>query len=51
MALSCIARSKTFDNGTVCASEQSIIVEAAMERQVQETADEIRTEIEGGNET
>ena len=26
-ALSCIARSKTFDNGTVCASEQSIIVE------------------------
>lgn len=30
-ALQCIARSKTFDNGTVCASEQSIIVERAME--------------------
>lgn len=30
-ALSCILRSKTFDNGTVCASEQSIIVEKGME--------------------
>ena len=37
-ALSCILRSKTFDYGTVCASEQSIIVEAAMEQQVKETA-------------
>ena len=33
-ALECIARSKTFDNGTVCASEQSIVVEKAMEEQV-----------------
>ena len=33
-ALSCIVRSKTFDFGTVCASEQSIIVEASMETQV-----------------
>ena len=30
-ALACIARSKTFDYGTVCASEQSIIVEKSME--------------------
>ncbi len=30
-ALACIARSKTFDNGTVCASEQSIVVEKALE--------------------
>ena len=30
-ALDCIVRSKTFDFGTVCASEQSIIVEAPME--------------------
>ena len=30
-ALGCIARSKTFDCGTVCASEQSIIVEKALE--------------------
>ena len=30
-ALDCILRSKTFDYGTVCASEQSIIVEAPME--------------------
>ena len=36
-ALSCILRSKTFDNGTVCASEQSIIVEAPMEEKVRET--------------
>ena len=33
-ALACIARSKTFDNGTVCASEQSIIVEKTMEDKV-----------------
>ena len=33
-ALDCILRSKTFDYGTVCASEQSIIVEAAQEAQV-----------------
>ena len=37
-ALSCILRSKTFDYGTVCASEQSIIVEKHMEQQVKETA-------------
>ncbi|MBQ3000681.1 MAG: acetaldehyde dehydrogenase (acetylating) [Oscillospiraceae bacterium] len=37
-ALSCILRSKTFDNGTVCASEQSIIVEKAMEQQVKAEA-------------
>ena len=30
-ALRCILRSKTFDFGTVCASEQSIVVEAAQE--------------------
>lgn len=34
LALSRIARSKTFDNGTVCASEQSIIVERATEEAV-----------------
>jgi len=33
-ALDCILRSKTFDYGTVCASEQSIIVEKSMEQQV-----------------
>ena len=33
-ALRCILRSKTFDNGTVCASEQSIIVEKTLEEQV-----------------
>ena len=37
-ALEKILRSKTFDNGTVCASEQSIIVEKPMEAKVQETA-------------
>ena len=37
-ALGCIRRSKTFDNGTVCASEQSIIVEKAMEQQVRDEA-------------
>ncbi len=35
-ALECILQSKTFDNGTVCASEQSIIVEKGMEQQVRE---------------
>ncbi len=33
-ALKCIARSKTFDFGTVCASEQSIVVEKPLEEQV-----------------
>lgn len=33
-ALGCILKSKTFDNGTVCASEQSIIVEKALEETV-----------------
>ena len=33
-AMACIARSKTFDYGTVCASEQSIIVEKPMEARV-----------------
>ena len=37
-ALSCVLRSKTFDYGTVCASEQSIIVEASMESAVKEKA-------------
>ena len=37
-ALEKILQSKTFDNGTVCASEQSIIVEAAMENRVRELA-------------
>ena len=37
-ALDCILRSKSFDNGTVCASEQSIIVEKNMEQQVKSTA-------------
>ena len=37
-ALTCILRSKTFDNGTVCASEQSIIVERAMEERVKAAA-------------
>jgi len=35
-ALRCILRSKTFDYGTVCASEQSIIVEKSMEQRVRE---------------
>ena len=35
-ALSCIARSKTFDYGTVCASEQSIIVEKCLEETVRQ---------------
>jgi len=33
-ALDCILRSKSFDYGTICASEQSIIVESDMEAQV-----------------
>ena len=37
-AISCIARSKSFDYGTVCASEQSIIVEKNMENAVREEA-------------
>jgi len=37
-ALSCILRSKSFDYGTVCASEQSIIVEKSMEEQVRREA-------------
>ena len=37
-ALGCILRSKTFDYGTVCASEQSIIVEQSMEDTVKRTA-------------
>ena len=37
-ALDRILRSKTFDNGTVCASEQSIITERVMEEQVKREA-------------
>ena len=37
-ALKCILRSKTFDYGTVCASEQSIIVEKTMEERVRTVA-------------
>ena len=37
-ALRCILKSKTFDNGTVCASEQSIIVEKTIEDKVRSTA-------------
>jgi len=37
-AVECILRSKTFDNGTVCASEQSIIVEKSMEEKVKKAA-------------
>ena len=33
-ALNCILKSKTFDYGTVCASEQSIVVEKSMEDKV-----------------
>ena len=40
-ALECIRESKTFDNGTVCASEQSIIVEKAMEQSVREKAKQL----------
>ncbi len=35
-AMDCIARSKTFDNGTVCASEQSIVVEKELEQTVRQ---------------
>lgn len=37
-AIDCILRSKSFDNGTVCASEQSIIVEADMADRVKREA-------------
>ena len=37
-ALAAILKSKTFDNGTVCASEQSIIVERPMEEKVKTAA-------------
>ncbi|MDD6201209.1 MAG: acetaldehyde dehydrogenase (acetylating) [Firmicutes bacterium] len=37
-AVACIARSKSFDYGTVCASEQSIIVEKSMEEAVRTEA-------------
>lgn len=37
-AVAAIVESKTFDNGTVCASEQSIIVEKDMEQQVRKVA-------------
>lgn len=37
-ALDCILQSKSFDNGTVCASEQSIIVEKSMEEPVRREA-------------
>ena len=37
-ALQKILQSKTFDNGTVCASEQSIIVEKSMEKQAEDLA-------------
>ena len=37
-ALGCILRSKSFDFGTVCASEQSMIVEKDMEKQVTDVA-------------
>ena len=37
-ALTSILESKTFDYGTVCASEQSIIVEKSMEQQVRQVA-------------
>ena len=40
-ALNCILRSKTFDYGTVCASEQSIIVERQSEEQVRQIAGEL----------
>ena len=37
-AVGCILRSKDFDHGTVCASEQSIIVEKDMEQAVRQEA-------------
>lgn len=33
-AVSCILNSKTFDNGTICASEQAVVVEEAIRDQV-----------------
>lgn len=39
-AVACIARSKSFDYGTVCASEQSIIVERQMEQAVRREAEQ-----------
>ena len=38
-ALKCILESKTFDNGTVCASEQSIILEKDLEETVRREAE------------
>jgi acyl-CoA reductase-like NAD-dependent aldehyde dehydrogenase len=40
-ALRCILESKSFDYGTVCASEQSIIVEKTMEQKVRSMAQEM----------
>ena len=37
-AVDCILRSKPFDNGTVCASEQSIVVERSVEQAVRQEA-------------
>lgn len=33
-AVKCIIESKTFDNGTICASEQSIVAESCMEKKI-----------------
>ena len=41
LALKQIMTSKTFDNGTVCASEQSIIVERPMEARVRQEAEKL----------
>ena len=40
-ALNWVLQSKTFDYGTVCASEQSIIVESSMEQTVKDTASKL----------
>ncbi len=40
-ALACILRSKTFDYGTVCASEQSVIVEKGQEDAVRREAEKM----------
>ena len=40
-ALKRIVQSKTFDNGTVCASEQSIIVEKSLEAQVRSEGEKL----------
>ncbi len=40
-AMACILKSKTFDYGTVCASEQSIIVEQSMEEAVKRQASQM----------